>query len=71
MCEPPSTVVLSLLNRPGKLVTSVKEIWLTAYHSSFAMQANPEIVKFVYDIGLGSLNSQGFGMIDIMEDNHE
>lgn len=65
--EPPSTVDLTLTGCPKKVVTRIKDTWVTAYHAGFEMQAHPEVAQFLYDTGLGSRNSQGFGMFDILE----
>lgn len=63
--EPPSTVDLMLLKPSKKVVTKIKDIWVTAYSGSFKMNADPVVAKFLYDVGLGSRNSQGFGMFEI------
>lgn len=65
--EPPSTVDLTLASHPKKVVTRIKDTWITAYHGDFEMQAHPVVTQFLYDTGLGSRNSQGFGMFDILE----
>ena len=65
--EPPSTVDLTLASRPKKVVTKIKDTWVTAYHASFEMYADPSVTQFLYDTGLGSRNSQGFGMFKILE----
>ena len=70
--EPPSIVKLSLLKSPKKVVSKIKGSWVTAYHGSFHLEADPLVTQFLYDTGLGSKNSQGFGMFDILEgDSHE
>lgn len=66
--EPPTTIDLEPLVTPKKVVTKIKGTWVTAYHCSFNMHTDPSIARFVYDVGLGSRNSQGFGMIDIVEE---
>nr|WP_286244250.1 CRISPR-associated endoribonuclease Cas6 [Methanobacterium ferruginis] len=38
-----------------------------AYLMRFEMEADPELVKFVYDVGLGEKNSMGFGMVSFVE----
>lgn len=65
--EPPSTVDLVLASRPKKVVTRIKDTWVTAWHASFDMHAHPAVTAFLYDTGLGARNSQGFGMFDIPE----
>lgn len=38
-----------------------------AYLMHFEMEANPELVKFAYDTGLGEKNSMGFGMVGFVQ----
>lgn len=66
--EPPSTVDLALTSRPKKVVTKIKDTWVTGYHAAFDMHARPTVAQFLYDTGLGARNSQGFGMFDILEE---
>lgn len=48
-----------------KRVTTFKGIYITAYEGQFELQAEPEAVALLYYAGLGSRNSQGFGMFAI------
>jgi len=41
-----------------------------AYLMHFEMEADPELVKFAYDTGLGEKNSMGFGMVDASLNNN-
>ena len=63
--EPPSIVRLSLLKPPKKVVSKIKGNWVTAYHGSFHLEADPLVTEFLYETGLGTKNSQGFGMFNI------
>jgi len=36
-----------------------------AYLMRFGMEADPQLVKFAYDCGLGEKNSMGFGMVEM------
>ncbi len=38
-----------------------------AYLMHFEMEADPKLVKFAYDCGLGEKNSMGFGMVSFVE----
>lgn len=49
-----------------KIVTSYKNIWITAYHGIFELHGTKQSLDFLYDTGLGMKNSQGFGMFDIV-----
>ena len=60
--EPPSVARLTLTGGPKKVVTKMKGIWVTAYHARLHISAHPLVTAFLYETGLGSKNSQGFGM---------
>ena len=64
---PPSAVKLTLCGKPKKVVTRVKGIWVTAYHARFGLSAHPQVTAFLYETGIGSKNSQGFGMIELID----
>lgn len=51
-----------------KRATRFKDTFITAWHGSFLLEAKPEIISFLYNTGLGSKSSQGFGMFDINEE---
>jgi CRISPR-associated endoribonuclease Cas6 len=36
------------------------------YYASFVLSGSIELIKFAYDVGLGSRNSQGFGCIEVI-----
>lgn len=46
-----------IINYKGTVIKG----WLGLYE----IESEPEIIKFAYDVGLGSKNSQGFGMFDL------
>ena len=48
-----------------KRVTTFKGIYITGYEGRFQLQATPEAMALLYYAGLGSRNSQGFGMFAI------
>lgn len=50
-----------------KEVTEFKKSRITAWHGSFVLRGNPEVIDFLYQTGLGSKNSQGFGMFEIIK----
>ncbi|MEM5815442.1 MAG: CRISPR-associated endoribonuclease Cas6 [Candidatus Aenigmatarchaeota archaeon] len=39
------------------------ETYHRAYHMKFEIEADPRLVEFAYDCGLGEKNSMGFGMV--------
>ena len=40
------------------------EIFITAWKGSFTLKSDIESLQFLFDTGLGSRNSQGFGMFE-------
>ncbi len=49
-----------------KRATRFKETFITAWHGSFVLTGTPATINFLYNVGLGSKNSQGFGMFNII-----
>lgn len=49
-----------------KRATRFKDTYITAWHGSFVLEASPCVIGFLYNTGLGSKSSQGFGMFDII-----
>ena len=62
--EPPEIEILTVGNYK-KTVTKYKETWINAYNGKIIVRGNPNSLEFVYNSGLGSKNSQGFGMVNI------
>ena len=50
-----------------KRATRFKTTFITAWHGRFVLEAPPRVLELLYDTGLGSKNSQGFGMFEIKE----
>ncbi len=46
-----------------KMFIQYKETTMQAYKAHVAMTGSPELVRIAYECGLGSKNSQGFGML--------
>ncbi|BAI81696.1 CRISPR-associated protein Cas6 (plasmid) [Deferribacter desulfuricans SSM1] len=46
-----------------------KDFIIEAYDGIFEIETEPEILKTIYDVGLGAKNSQGFGMFSIIKNN--
>ncbi len=45
-----------------KRATRFKDTFITAWHGSFILKGSPEVLTFLSNTGLGSKNSEGFGM---------
>ena len=54
------------LRTKDKYVTSFDNTWITAWNGEYSLKGNPEILTFLYNAGLGSRNSQGFGMFKVL-----
>ena len=48
-----------------KYVTRFKGVYITAWKGLYHISSSPEVLTFLYDVGLGSRNSQGFGLFDV------
>ena len=63
--EPESDITVGEITRPRKYVTQYRRgIYITAWYGEFRLRGSPEALDFLYQTGLGSRNSQGFGMFD-------
>lgn len=50
-----------------KLVTKIKNIYVTAWGGIYLLKGSPDALQFLYHTGLGSKNSMGFGMFDVIQ----
>ncbi|MBR0281870.1 MAG: CRISPR-associated endoribonuclease Cas6 [Oscillibacter sp.] len=63
--EPESDVTVGDIARLRKYVTQYRRgIYITAWYGEFSLRGAPDALDFLYQTGLGSRNSQGFGMFD-------
>lgn len=49
-----------------KVVTKYKETWLTAYRVQLEVLGSPKSLEFLYNTGMGTKNSQGFGFLKLL-----
>lgn len=59
-------ILIEPFGKCRKIVTKFKGIWVTAYHGKFRLTGEPIALDFLYQTGLGSKSSQGFGMFDVL-----
>lgn len=57
--------------RAKKCATRFKQTFITGWHGKFLLKAPPQVLNFMYQIGLGSKNSQGFGMFALSPSIHD
>lgn len=48
-----------------KRATRFKTTFITAWHGPLLLEGAPQVLDFLYHTGLGSKNSQGFGMFEV------
>lgn len=60
-------LIVADVSYKDKCVTKFKNIYLTAWNGFFYLKGEPEVLNFLYNVGLGSKNSQGFGLFNIIE----
>ena len=66
--EEPSLHICRLENvRYIKRATRFKSTYITAWHGTFILEGSPKILDLLYQVGLGSKNSQGFGMFEVIK----
>lgn len=53
------------IEKRDKVVTKFKNFLITGWNGSYLLGASPEMIRFAHAVGLGSRNSQGFGMFAI------
>lgn len=66
-CRPQSPVDILPVKAGRKVVTSYKNTWINAYHGIFDLSGRPEHLQFLYDVGLGTKTSLGFGMFEVVK----
>lgn len=67
-CEVGSIELLKVdVNSQDKYITRYKGTIIEAYGGIYQLRGNPQYIEFLYNVGLGSKNSQGFGMFDIIQ----
>jgi len=58
-------IKISKLNECRKTVATFKGIYINSWNGSFILEGPKEFLRFAFDVGLGSRNSSGFGMIKL------
>lgn len=67
MGETPPKIEIRPIGTHKKVVTKYKSTWITAYDGKYRIFAQGKGLEFIYNSGLGSKNSQGFGMLNVLE----
>lgn len=72
--EPPSGdfhIELEKYKERDKYFTKYKDFYIEAWKGYYRLNGTPEYLTFLYNTGIGSKNSQGFGMYEIVENKQE
>lgn len=56
------------VEKKDKVVTTFKGTYITGYKGKYIIRGERKYLDFVYQVGLGSKNSQGFGMFGFVEE---
>lgn len=66
--RPYSNVEIELLNNtaPRKMVTKYQGLYVNAWFGRYRLSGERKYLDFLYQTGLGSKNSQGFGMFSLV-----
>ena len=66
--DPISTLKIQKLDKglPKKFVTKYQGNYITAWYGKYLISGKRKYLDFLYQAGLGSKNSQGFGMFEII-----
>ncbi len=54
--------------RPVRFGVRNRYIMINGYDGFFTVKAEPTFLKFALDVGLGSRNAQGFGMVEVVRE---
>ncbi|WP_274856813.1 CRISPR-associated endoribonuclease Cas6 [Bacillus methanolicus] len=61
------TIKPKKVTQKDKVVSTFKDFRINAWNGTFEIQAPLSYLKFMYEVGIGAKNSQGFGMFEIVE----
>ena len=64
------TITPVRLTPADKYITIYKNTIIEAYRGIYVLSGRPEFLDFLYNVGLGSKNSQGFGLFDVINNTH-
>lgn len=55
------------IGKKDKIVTKYKGIYISAWKGEYKIKGERKYLDFLYQVGLGEKNAQGFGMFDVIE----
>lgn len=69
--EPSESLIIRPTNvtEKDKVITSFKKFRINAWNGTYEIKTSLNNLKFLYDTGIGSKNSQGFGMFELLNEH--
>lgn len=64
--EPNSKIKISSISKERKIVSNYKGIWINGFLTEMFLEGKPEYLNFLYNVGLGCKNAQGYGMFEVI-----
>lgn len=59
---------MELIKRPVEKIVKYRETVIKGWMGRFVLKGNRKLLKLGYECGIGSKNSQGFGMVEVVDD---
>lgn len=60
----PDRIKIETIGKHKHVVTKFKNTWINGWRGKFLVSGSNRALEFLYNTGLGSKNSQGFGMVE-------
>jgi len=60
---------LKLWGHHKRVVTKYKDTWINGWKGMYRISGSSRALEFIYNTGLGSKNSQGFGLLEVIGGN--
>ncbi len=65
------TIIIDPIGKIKEVSTLYKNFSIIGYMGDFLLKCKKDQIGFLYDVGLGTKNSQGFGMFELLGENRQ
>jgi len=62
---------MEMIKRPGEKIVKYRGTIIKGWMGKFVLKGNKKLLKLGYECGIGSKNSQGFGMVEVVDDRRD
>lgn len=62
---------MEIVGRPGEKIVKYRETVIKGWMGRFVLRGDKRLLKMGYESGIGSKNSQGFGMVEVVDDRRD